>query len=643
MACAFHSTALPCINQEPVLHRQSVSMADTRVDRPLVRWTASFLRPYRTRIAGITLLSVTEVALAAAAPWTLKLIVDHVLMRELLPEPVATLVPAVVHLGAVPLLCLFATAGLLMQLGSEVARMIHTQLQVDMGQRVVHSLRSQLLAHLQALPMSHHVTHHTSESVYRLDADAYCVNDLVTGGVFPLALAGLNLVVMFTILLTVDTTLALMALAVTPFLYLCLRYHTQTLVRRAEIVKTHESSLIERAYETLRSIGAIKSFTRERYEHDRFVRASTQTMDARLTLTWQESLFSGAVTTVTLVGTALILVVGGLHVLDGSLQIGTLLVVIAYIAAVYDPIASIAHTIGSLQQAVVSATRVQDILSLEAEVPDAAGALTHRIAGHIRFEDVAFSYDGKRAVLNTVNFEANPDEIVAIVGLTGAGKTTLANLIPRFFDATSGRVLIDDINVTQFSLRSLRQQVALVPQDPVLVAGTVIENIRFGRLDASDAEIEQAARAAQIHDCITALPDGYNSGIGEDGASLSGGERQRLGLARAFLKNAPILILDEPTSAVDAISEEAVFDGIRQSRIGRTTVVIAHRLSTIRDATRIVVVHEGRVTAIGTHDSLLAHCDLYRRLWAKLARGRSLDEQALFDGAPVDTTAEVTP
>ena len=618
-------------------------MADTRVDRALVHWTASFLRPYRARIVGITLLSVTEVALVAAAPWTLKIIVDHVLMRELLPEPLITLIPAVVYLGAVPLLCLFAAAGLLMQLGSEVARMLHTQLQVDMGQRVVHCLRSQLLAHLQALPMSHHVTHHTSESVYRLDADAYCVNDLVTGGVFPLAFAGLNLVVMFTILLIVDTTLALMALAVTPFLYLCLQYHTRTLVHRAEIVKAHESNLIERVYETLRSIAAIKSFTRERYEQDRFVRASSQTIDARLTLTWQESLFSGAVTIVTLVGTALILVVGGLHVLDGSLQIGTLLVVIAYIAAVYDPIASIAHTIGSLQQAVVSATRVRDILTLEAEVPQAPGALTHRFAGHIRLEDVGFSYDGKRAVLNSVNFEAHPDEIIAIVGLTGAGKTTLANLIPRFFDATSGRVLIDDINVTQLGLRSLRQQVALVPQDPVLLTGTIAENIRFGQLNASDAELEQAASEAQIHSLITALAGGYKSEIGENGASLSGGERQRLGLARAFLKNAPILILDEPTSAVDTISEEAVFDSIRRSRKGRTTVVIAHRLSTIRDATRIVVLHKGCVTAVGTHDTLLASCDLYRRLWTRLARGRSLDEQALFEGDPIDTTAEFTP
>ena len=617
-------------------------MADTRVDRPLVRWTASFLRPYRARIAGITILSVTEISLAAAAPWTLKLIVDQVLMRDPLPAPVATLIPALVDLGAVPLLFLFAGAGLLMQLGSEIARMVHTQLQVDMGQRVVHDLRSRLLAHLQALPMTHHVTHRTSDSVYRLDADAYCVNDLVTGGVFPLALAGLNLVVMFVILLQVDATLAVMALGVTPFLYLCLRYHTRTLVRRAETVKTRESWLIERAYETLRAIAAIKSFARERHEHDRFVRASTQTIDARLTLTWQESLFSAAVTGVTLVGTALILVVGGLHVLEGSLEIGTLLVVIAYMAAVYDPISSIAHTTGSLQQAAVSARRVRDILALEPEAPDAPGALVGVIAGHIRFEDVGFSYDGSRTVIDEVSFDAHPGEVVAIVGLTGAGKTTLINLIPRLFDATSGRVLIDNIDVTQFGLRRLREQIALVPQDPVLLAGTVADNIRFGQLDASDDEVERAARAAQIHDSIATLPNGYDSEVGEAGASLSGGERQRLGLARAFLKDAPILLLDEPTSAVDAISEEAVFERVRQLRAGRTTIVIAHRLSTIRDATRIIVIHDGRVTATGTHDALLAHGELYRRLWSRLARGRSLDERALIEGDPLDTPAGAT-
>ena len=611
------------------------------MDRPLAHWTASFLWPYRVRVAGIALLSVVEIVLIATAPWTLKLIVDHILIADPLPTSLINLVPFLTALGTTQLLVLFAVVGLFLQIGGEAARMTHTQLQVDMGQRIVHDLRSSLLTHLQALPLKHHVTHSTSDSVYRLEADTYCVNDLVTGGVFPLALAGLNLAVMFSVLLQVDATLALMTLGVTPFLYLCLRYHTTTLSERAERVKIFEARLIERAYETLRAIAAIKSFSRESHEHARFEHASKQTIAARLTLTWKESLFSAAVTTVTLTGTALILVVGGMHVLNGSLQLGTLLVVIAYMAAVYDPISSIAHTIGSLQNALVSAERVRDILSLEPEIYEPPNAIIRRVSGHIRFENVTFTYDGHRRVLDGITFDARPGELVAIVGLTGAGKTTLVNLIPRLFDPISGHVLIDDVDVIHYSLQSLREQVALAPQAPVLFAGTIRDNIRFGRLEAQDAEVERAARASNIHSFIAMLPKGYDTVLGEDGATLSGGERQRLGIARAILKNAPILILDEPTSAVDSISEAAVFETLRKLRSDHTTLVIAHRLSTIRDATRIVVLHHGHITAQGTHNSLLNDCELYRQLWSHLSNGRSFDERTLFESNSTETPTKI--
>jgi ABC-type multidrug transport system fused ATPase/permease subunit len=596
-----------------------------------LRWTLSFLRPYRARVAAVALLAVIEIALGALAPWPLKIVVDNVLGGQAMPAALGRLLDGLAGSPALLLLAVVLT-GLILQIASEVAAMLHTQLQVDTGQHLVYDLRAKLLAHLQALPLRHHVLSKTADSVYRLDSDAYSVSDLVLGGVFPLAMAGLKLAVMFAILLRLDATLALLSLSVAPFLYACLRYYSLRMTERAEGVKARESELVERAFEILSSVRAVKSFARERHELTRFARAGEATMQARLRLTWQESLFSVVVTAITLTGTALVLVVGGLHVLDGTLTVGALLVVIAYLGAVYNPLSSIAETIGSLQQAIVSARRVREILALAPETPDAPDALdAGAVEGHVRFEQVRFAYDGDHPVLDGVTFQARPGEMVAVVGLTGAGKTTLVSLIPRFFDPTGGRVLVDGVDVSRYGLRSLRERIALVPQEPILFSGTIADNIRYGRLDATDDQVEAAARAAHVHEFVQRLPKGYATEVAEAGATLSGGERQRLGIARALLKDAPILILDEPTSSLDAISEEAVFAALRRLRHGRTTIVIAHRLSTIRDATRILVLDGGRLIAQGTHDELLASSELYRRMCARLSVGRSLDEPETVD------------
>jgi ATP-binding cassette subfamily B protein/subfamily B ATP-binding cassette protein MsbA len=598
----------------------------------VVSWTLGFLRPYRRQAVAILALSILEIGLAALAPWPLKVIVDYVLGGLPLPASLAAITPAAVAGSAVAFLVVVVLAGLLIQVVNEVVRMVHTQMQVKVAQRVVYTLRAKLLAHLQALPLRHHVLTPTADSVYRLDADAHCVDDLIIGGVFPLTLATLNLGVMFGILVYVDLTLALLSLVVAPFLYVCLRFYSRTMVDRAERVKALESTLIERAFEILSSVAAVKSFTRERHELARFSSVGDDTMAARLTLTWQESLFSVAVTAITLAGTALVLVVGGLHVLDGTLTLGSLLVVIAYLAAVYDPISAIAHSTGSLQQAVVSAKRVREIFAFTPEVlDDPDGIDASGIAGHLRFDEVSFTYSDHGNVLDSISFEARPGELVALVGLTGAGKTTIASLVPRFFEPDSGRVLVDDIDVARYRLQSLREQIALVPQQPVLFTGTIADNIRYGRLDASDADVEAAARDANLHDFVSRLPQGYETPVQEAGATLSGGERQRIGIARALLKAAPILILDEPTSAVDAISEGAIFDTLRRLRADHTMLVIAHRLSTIRDATRILVLDEGRLIAQGSHDELIETCELYGRMCARLSIGQSLDDKVTVD------------
>lgn len=598
----------------------------------VVAWTLGFLRPYRRQTAAIVALSIVEVGLAALAPWPLKLIVDHVLIGLPFPDALAVLTPSAIAGSAVALLVAVVVVGLLVQIAGEVVRMVHTQMQVQVAQRVVYTLRGALLSHLQALPLRHHLLTPTADSVYRLDADAHCVDDLIIGGVFPLLMAGLKLSVMFIVLLYVDLTLALLSLVVAPLLYVCLRFYSRTMVDRAERVKALESTLIERAFEILSSVAAVKSFTRERHELGRFSRSGDDTMRARLILTWQESLFSLAVTAITLVGTALVLIVGGMHVLDGSLTIGSLLVVIAYLAAVYDPLSAIAHSTGSLQQAVASARRVRGIFDLTPEtLDDPAGIDASGIAGHVRFDAVSFTYEESRRVLDSISFEARLGEMVAVVGLTGAGKTTIANLIPRLFEPSAGRILVDDVDVARYRLTSLRQQIAVVPQQPVLFAGTIADNIRYGRLDASDADVESAAKDAHVHDFVTRLPEGYQTPVGEGGRTFSGGERQRIGLARALLKAAPILILDEPTSAVDAISEGAIFDTLRRLRPSHTTIVIAHRLSTIRDATRILVLDDGRLIAQGPHDDLIRTCALYGQMCARLSVGQSLDDEVAVD------------
>jgi ATP-binding cassette subfamily B protein/subfamily B ATP-binding cassette protein MsbA len=598
----------------------------------VVSWTLGFLRPYRGRAAAILALSILEIGLAALAPWPLKVIVDYVLGGLPLPASLASITPAAVAGSAVAFLVVVVLAGLLVQVANEVVRMVHTQMQVQVAQRVVYTLRAKLLAHLQALPLRHHVLTPTADSVYRLDADAHCVNDLIIGGVFPLTLATLNLGVMFGVLLYVDLTLALLSLVVAPFLYVCLRFYSHTMLERAERVKALESTLIERAFEILSSVAAVKSFTRERHELARFSSSGDDTMRARLRLTWQESLFSVAVTAITLAGTALVLIVGGLHVLNGTLTLGSLLVVIAYLAAVYDPISAIAHSTGSLHQAVASARRVRKIFALTPEVLDAPDGIdASGMAGHIRFDAVSFTYKDQRRVLDSISFEARPGELVALVGLTGTGKTTIASLVPRFFEPETGRVLIDDIDVARYSLQSLREQIALVPQQPVLFTGTIADNIRYGRLDASDADVEAAARDANLHDFVTRLPQGYQTPVHEAGATFSGGERQRIGIARALLKAAPILILDEPTSAVDAISEGAIFDTLRRLRANHTMLVIAHRLSTVRDATRILVLDDGRLVAQGPHDELITTCEIYRRMCARLSVAQSLDDTVTVD------------
>jgi ABC-type multidrug transport system fused ATPase/permease subunit len=613
------------------------STTPTAPQKPLLPWTLGFLRPYRGRVGLLAVLLASEIVLGALQPWPLAIVIDYVLTPldkggKAFPPLLQPLITAVTHDNRFTLLFIVVIGGVVLQVVNQFVSAYGTQVQVDTGQRMVYDLRHRLFEHLTGLGLHHHVTKSTADAVYRVDVDAYAIENLVMSGIFPLATSITALVVMFSILLYKNVTVALLSLTVVPFLYFCLRYYTSTLVNREERVKELESKLLERLYETFGAMRLVKSFAREQHELERYRGAGEKAMNARIAITWQQSLFSVVVSTITVLGTALVVIVGGRFVMTGTLSIGDLYIVINYLGAVYGPLSAIAHTTGQLQGALAGAKRVRAMFALMPETVDDPDAIdATRIKGDIRFDDVAFTYPDGTAVLHGITFGAAPGQMVALVGLTGAGKTTLVSLIPRLYTATGGRVVIDGEDVRHYKVRSLREKIAIVLQEPVLFAGSIGDNLRYGRLDASDAEVEQAARAAHAHDFIMRLPKGYDTEIAEAGGSLSGGERQRLSIARAILKNAPILILDEPTSSLDAISEEIVFTAIRHLRAGRTTIVIAHRLSTVRDADCILVLDGGRIAAQGRHDDLLQTSELYRRMCARLSVGKSLDDPETVD------------
>jgi ATP-binding cassette subfamily B protein/subfamily B ATP-binding cassette protein MsbA len=369
----------------------------------------------------------------------------------------------------------------------------------------------------------------------------------------------------------------------------------------------------------------IVAFGREDHEHARFRKHTSRAVDARIQTTVRQTLFSLAVNMITAVGTAAVLGLGAHRVIDGTMTIGELLVVIAYIAAVYKPLETISYTIGSLQEKFVSLQVAYNLLDTRSEIgdppdPRPLGVVT----GRVTYEDVGFSYAGRGETLKGVSFEASAGKVIGIVGPTGAGKSTLVSLLPRFYDVNQGRILLDGVDIRDVSLKELRDQISLVLQEPLLFSDTIAENIRYGRLEASMDEIVEAAKAANAHDFIMKLPDEYDTMLGERGAAISGGERQRVSLARAFLKNAPILILDEPTSSVDSRTEAVILDALDRLMIGRTTFMIAHRLSTLHDASMILVLDQGRLVEQGTREELLAAGGLFQQLYeAQNMRSRS--------------------
>ena len=563
-------------------------------------------------------------AIGLLQPWPLKLVVDTVLGSVEAPAGIADLThlvsqltPGVLIDQKFVLLFVLCIGILLIQLLMGGLTVLSTYILVAIGLRMVFKLRCRLFDHLQRLSLGFHDTTTVGDSLYRVTWDTYCVQALFNSGLIPALTAAFTLLGIAGIMFFVDWLLALVALAIGIPLLILIQKLDRPMRERSLCAAERESDISTRVQETLSSIRAVQAFGREAAESQRFGHHADASLRARLRLTVLQSGSQAMVGLLLAVGTAAVMGIGAWRVLHGVLTVGDIVLLVSYLAMLYKPLETLAYTAAIVQGAAAGAGRVFGILSHTSEVGDTIGAipLPERTAGPIVFENVTFAYDKEKHVLKNVCLEIPAGQTVALVGASGAGKTTFANLGMRFYDPTEGRVMLNGRDLRSLTLESVRQNVALVLQEPVLFSSTIRENIAYGRLEATNEEIEAAARSAGAHDFIQALASGYETQIGERGVILSGGQRQRLSIARAFLKNAPILILDEPTSALDSATEQLVLEALKRLMKERTTLIIAHRLSTVCEADQIVVLENGTIAERGTHAELLSLGKHYARLY----------------------------
>jgi ATP-binding cassette, subfamily B, bacterial len=583
--------------------------------RSSLLWLTRYLGPHRGSVAGIFAAMIVTIGMDILRPWPMKVLIDQVLGHRPFPPGLAGLRSVLPLAGGTDGLLVWAVVGTLaIYIAGAMASMVETVAAVTLGQRMVYALGSDLFLHLQRLSLTFHRRRPVADTISRVTVDSYCVQALINNAAHPLLRSAVTLAAMFAIMWHLDHKLTVLALLVAPFLVLTIRLCGDVMRRRHRERRDLEGRLMAVVEQVLGAIPAVQAFAREERERARFQVHANHTAVAYLGALRADVRFSFLVGLATAVGTAAIMWVGAEDVLRGQATVGTLLVFLSYLGALYAPLQAGVSTVATVQAAVASADRVVELFRTAPDVSDGAEGWDGPVRGRVCFENVAFGYDAGRPVLHGVSFDVRPGERIAVVGPTGAGKTTLVNLLVRFFDPWAGRVTIDGRDIRRLRVRPLREQVALVMQEPFIFPMTVAENIAYGRPEATRDEIVAAAAVAGADEFIRRLPDGYETLVGEKGATLSGGERQQLSIARAFLKNAPILVLDEPTSAMDPLSEVRLLDALERLAHGRTTFVIAHRLTTIARAERILVMNGGTIVEDGSHDDLLARNGLYARL-----------------------------
>lgn len=564
--------------------------------REIFRYLWPYRVPFIIALCQVLVISACEVL----KPWPLKIVIDNVLSGKALAWAFAASYSkeTILILSCIGLVLIYLTLGGLTVLNNYTT--------IRIGQRMVNDFRSDLYSHLQRLSLAFHSRRQVGDLLYRITADTYSIQAITMNGVFPVVTAVAFLAMMFFVMIRMDWQLTLLALSICPILVGIISLMSRHITEAATYFRERESEVYSVVQRAISAIRIIQAFTKEEEEHRKFMTASVESLDASLRLFTLQTFYSGVVNGVMSIGTALVIYIGAKHVLSSTLSVGDIVVFTAYLASLYAPINTLSQTWGVIQSAKVGVQRVFEILDVERDMKDGNRLFSDQGAkGEILLDDVSFQYVEDQPVLKSISVRIQSGQKVAIVGPTGVGKSTLVSLIPRFYDPKQGRVLLDGVDLREYQLKSLRSQISMVLQPPLVFPVTVKENIAYGRPRASDDQIIAAASLARIHDSIIKLPKGYDTLVGEQGATLSEGERQRITIARAILRDAPILILDEPTSSVDAETEAAIMEGLNRLMVGRTTFIIAHRLSTVREADKILVLRSGEIVEQGSFDELV--------------------------------------
>ena len=574
------------------------------------------LRPYRAWLAIILLALLVETAMSLAGPWPLKIVLDSVVGRHPLPVWIARLLGDRLADDRLAIAAAAAAGLVLIGVFGSIASYIDKYYTESVSQWVANDLRMRVFHQLDRLSLAYYDTRQTGGLLSTITTDISTIQDFASEATLGILIDLLTIVGMLGIMFWLNFDFALIAVAVAPFILVFVMRFKRVVKRATHEVRRRQSDVVAVVQEGLQSMRVVQAYGRQDLAELHLQQAGRAAIDAALRARRVKSLVSPVVTVIVSVCTGYVLYRGASDVLTGAMTVGALTVFLSYLSKLFKPVLDLATMTNSIAQVAVAVERVQSIIFADQLIPEAPDATEPEpFKGEIVFDGVAFAYKPDTPVLKAVSFTIAPGQVVGFVGATGGGKSTVASLIPRFYDPTAGRILVDGVDVREYRLASLRSQVGIVLQDTVLFQGSIADNIAYGRPGATRQDVIQAARDADAHEFIARMPEGYDSSVGERGLTLSGGQRQRVGIARALIRNAPILILDEPTAALDAEAEQLVLQGLTRLMRGRTAIVIAHRLSTVRDADNIFVFKDGIVAEHGTHEELLALDGVYAELY----------------------------